>query len=49
MYTVTSLPAISSVTAFNNSGLILGRGFIPCTGLCTQSDVPMLYGTRSGA
>jgi hypothetical protein len=47
VYTVTSLP-LSSVTAFNDSGLILGRGFLPCTGPCTQSDVPVLYDTRSG-
>lgn len=48
VYTVTSLPSISSVTAFNDSGLILGRGFVPCTGLCTLSDVPLLYDTRNG-
>ena len=48
VYTVTSLPGVSSVTAFNDSGLILGRGFVPCTGLCTQSDVPVLYDTRTG-
>lgn len=49
VYTVTSLPGVSSVTAFNDSGLILGRGFVPCSGLCTQTDVPMLYDTRTGA
>lgn len=48
IYTVTSLPAVSSVTALNDSGLILGRGFVPCTGLCTQSDVPVLYDTLTG-
>lgn len=48
VYAITSLP-VSSVTAFNDSGLILGRGFVPCTGLCTLSDVPMLYDTRTGA
>lgn len=49
VYTVTSLPGVSSVTAFNDSGLILGRGFMPCSGLCTQSDVAVLYDTRIGA
>lgn len=48
VYTVTSLP-VSSVTAFNDSGLILGRGFLPCSGLCTLSDAPALYDTRTGA
>lgn len=49
IYSVTSLPGVSNVTAFNDSGLILGRGFVPCTGqLCTQSDVPVLYDTRTG-
>ncbi len=49
VYTVTSLP-VSSVTAFNDSGLVLGRGFVPCTAeLCTTSDVPVLYDTRTGA
>ncbi len=48
VYTVTSLPSISSVTAFNDSGLILGRGFVPCSGLCTQSDASVLYDTRTG-
>lgn len=48
IYTVTSLPAISSISGFNDSGLILGRGFLPCTGLCTLSDVPVLYDTRNG-
>lgn len=47
IYNVTALPAISSVTAFNDSGLILGRGFVPCSGLCTQSDVAVLYDTRT--
>jgi hypothetical protein len=47
LYTVTALP-LSSVTAFNDSGLILGRGFVPCTGICTQSDVAVLYDTRTG-
>lgn len=47
VYSVTALPAVSSVTAFNDSGLILGRGFVPCTGLCSQSDVPVLYDTRT--
>jgi hypothetical protein len=47
VYTVTSLP-VSSITAFNDSGLVLGRGFVPCTGLCTQSDVPVLYDSRTG-
>lgn len=49
VYNVTSMPGVSSVTAFNDSGLILGRGFVPCTGLCTQSDVHVLYDTRTGA
>lgn len=50
IYTVTSLPDVSSVTAFNDSGLILGRGFVPCTAqLCALSDVPVLYDTRTGA
>jgi hypothetical protein len=49
VYTVTGLPGISSVTAFNDTGLLLGRGFVPCSGqICTQSDVPVLYDTRSG-
>jgi uncharacterized membrane protein len=49
VYTVTALPGVSGVTAFNDSGLILGRGFVPCTGqICTQSDVPVLYDTRTG-
>lgn len=48
VYSVTSLP-VSSVTAFSDGGLILGRGFVPCTGLCTLSDVPMLYDTRTDA
>jgi hypothetical protein len=47
VYAVTSLP-VSSVTAFNDSGLILGRGFLPCSGLCTLSDSALLYDTRSG-
>lgn len=48
-YTVTSLP-LTGVTAFNDSGLILGRGFVPCTAqLCTLSDVSVLYDTRTGA
>lgn len=48
VYTVTALPGVSSVTAFNDSGLILGRGFVPCSGLCTLSDVPVLFDTRTG-
>lgn len=48
IYTVTSLPALSSVTAFNDSGLILGRGFVPCSGVCTLSDSAVLYDTRNG-
>lgn len=47
VYTVTPLP-LSSVTAFNDSGLILGRGFLPCSGLCTLSDSAVLYDTRTG-
>lgn len=47
VYSLTPLPAVSSVTAFNDSGLILGRGFVPCTGLCSLSDVPVLYDTRT--
>jgi uncharacterized membrane protein len=47
LYTVAALP-VSSVTAFNDSGLILGRGFLPCTGICAQSDAPVLYDTRTG-
>lgn len=49
VYTVTALPAVSQVAAFNDSGLILGRGFVPCTGICAQSAVPVLYDTRTGA
>ena len=48
VYTVAPLP-LSSVTAINDSGLILGRGFVPCTGICSLSDVPLLYDTRTGA
>lgn len=48
VYTVTSLPGVSSVTALSDSGLILGRGFVPCSGLCTLSDVSVLFDTRSG-
>jgi uncharacterized membrane protein len=47
IYTVTSLP-VSTFTAFNDSGLILGRAFLPCTGLCTLSDSPVLYDSRTG-
>lgn len=47
VYTITALP-VSSVTAFNDAGQILGRGFVPCTGLCTLSDVPVLFDTRTG-
>lgn len=50
VYTVTALPGVTRVTAFNDSGLLLGRGIVPCTGqICTQGDVPVLYDTRSGA
>lgn len=49
VYSVTPLPAISSFTAFNDSGLVLGRGFVPCSGICTQSDVAVLYDTRTAA
>jgi hypothetical protein len=48
LYSVTALP-LSSVTALNDSGLILGRAFLPCSGLCSAGDVPVLYDTRSGA
>lgn len=48
VYTVSPLPGLSSVTAFNDGGLILGRGFVPCSGLCALSDVAVLYDTRSG-
>jgi hypothetical protein len=47
VYTVTPLP-VSSVTAFNDSGLLLGRGFRPCSGICTLSDSAVLHDTRSG-
>jgi uncharacterized membrane protein len=48
IYTVTALPSITSVTALNDNGLILGRGIVPCSGLCTQGDVGVLYDTRTG-
>jgi hypothetical protein len=47
VYTVSPLP-MSSVSGFSDGGLLLGRGFVPCTGICTQSDVPLLYDTRTG-
>ena len=49
IYTVTALPGVSGVTSFNDNGLIFGRGFVPCAGLCAQSDVQVLYDTRTGA
>lgn len=47
VYTITALP-MSSVTAFNDGGLVLGRAFLPCTGPCTLSDSAVLYDTRTG-
>lgn len=47
-YAVTPLP-VTAVSGFNDAGLILGQGFVPCSGLCTQSSVPVLYNTKTGA
>ena len=48
VYTVSALP-LTSVSGFSDGGLVLGRGFVPCTsGFCTQSDGPVLYDTRTG-
>jgi hypothetical protein len=50
IYTVTPLP-LTRVSGFNDSGLVLGRAFVPCPvgTICAQGDVPVLYDTRSGA
>ncbi len=47
VYTVQSLP-LSAVSAFNDQGQVLGRGFLPCSGLCTLSDSAVLYDSRTG-
>lgn len=47
LYSVTALP-LSGFTAFNDRGQILGRAFVPCSGLCAQSDSAVLYDTVSG-
>lgn len=49
IYAVKALP-ITGFTALGDQGLIIGRGFLPCSGsLCTQSESPVLYDSVSGA
>lgn len=47
LYTVQALP-LSAVSGFNDRGQVLGRGFLPCTGLCTLSDSAVLYDSATG-